>query len=80
MQTFADTPCNGPFYSCILNYLAFAGMQAKLKVTLHWYRPLRFFRSNANYLAREKLDLHNKSGEICIKTGSPSYMTRQVIK
>jgi len=32
------------------------------------------FAFNANQLALEQLDLHNKSSEVCIKTRSPSAL------
>ena len=40
-------------------------------MTLLWRRPHCFSHLNANYLALEQLDLHNKSSEVCIKTRSP---------
>ena len=64
---------NRPFYSCVLSYLVMNSSRI-LEMTLLWYRPLCFSHLNANWLALEQLDLHNKSSEVYIKTKSSSAL------
>ena len=57
---------NGPFYSCVLTYLAMNASEAGGNCAL---LQTCFSHVNANSLAEVQLDLHNNSSKVCIKQG-----------
>ena len=60
-----------PFYSNCCMLLPGLWMQARLKATLLWYKPLCFSHFNVTQLTLEQPNLHHKRSEVCIKTKTP---------
>ena len=60
---------NRPFYSCGLSTLAFENVNARLRLTLFWYKPTLFSywdytRKMLVSINKNNMILHNKSGKV----------------